>query len=507
MNMQTTESPGWAQTGAQPTIAIIGAGLSGIATVVKLRKAGYTDITVYEKADRVGGTWRENTYPGLSCDVPSAWYSFTFALKANWSHRFSYGPEIQAYLERVAKDFKVNNVVQFNTPVTSLIWEGAHWRLTTGEGDQYNYDVVIAATGILHHPAYPNIEGLDSFEGASFHSSRWDHSVDYGNKRVGVIGTGSTAAQIVGKITDQVNEMFVFQRTPQWMTPLPQKKYSFAWKALLTLLPFLKKKSYDYYSKFLSQFAEASVGNKEIQNKVSAICRKNLERNVPDLELRKKLTPDYQAACKRLIFCSDFYPAISRDNAHLITEDIVRITPKGVETADGNVHELDVLVLATGFNPSAFILPTEVTGENGRSLKEFWGSAPRAHRSVALPGFPNFWMIEGPTGPVGNLSLVTISEAQVDYVISMLDKMKAEGLASVTAKENAYETYNSAMVEAIDNTVWVTGGCDSWYIDESGKPNLYPWHPDRFLEQMANPDFDEYHLHANSPTPIEGRAL
>jgi len=485
----------WAAAGRQPSIAIIGAGMSGIAAVVKLRKAGYTNLTVYEKTDRVGGTWRENTYPGLSCDVPSRWYSFSFALNPDWNHRFSYGPEIQAYMEKVARDFGVTDIVRFHTPVTRLVYDAPTWRLTTASGEEHEYDVVIAATGILHKPAYPDIEGLDSFEGACFHSARWDHRVPLAGRRVGVIGTGSTSAQIVGDVAAEVGELFVFQRTPHWMAPLPQKKYSQGWKRLLRVFPFLQRWAYRYYMELMVRtFGAATTGNHKMLERIDRICRRNLERNVPDPELRAKLTPDYTAACKRLILCSDFYPAISRPNAHLVTDPIARITPKGVQTRDGALHELDVLVLATGFDPSAFILPTRVTGENGRDLENFWDGAPRAHRAVAVPGFPNLWMLEGPTGPVGNLSLITITEHQVDYVIAMLDKMKRDGLAAVAVREEAFEGYNEAMRRALPETVWVTGGCTSWYIDKSGMPNLYPWPPKRYLRSMRRPDFSEYRL-------------
>ncbi len=497
----------WADDGRQPAIAIIGAGMSGIAAVVKLRQAGYTNLTVYEKTDRVGGTWRENTYPGLSCDVPSRWYSFSFALNPDWTHRFSYGPEIQAYMEKVADDFGVTDIVRFETPVTRLEYEGPTWRLTTGSGEEHVYDVVISATGILHHPMLPDIEGLDSFSGARFHSARWDHSVELSGKRVGVIGTGSTAAQIVGAITDDVAEMHVFQRTPQWMAPLPQKKYSKLLKRVMRLFPFLQRLGYRYYFwSMLRTFGAATVGDKRMQAVLSRACQKNLDQNVADPELRAKLTPDYQAACKRLVFCSDFYPAISQDHAHLVTEPIARVTPAGVETTDGKVHELDVLVLATGFDPSAFILPTRVTGEDGRDLESFWDGAPRAHRAVALPGFPNFWMLEGPTGPVGNLSLITVTEHQLDYVISMLDRMKAEGLAAVAAREEAFAAYNQSMREAIPNTVWVTGGCTSWYIDKTGLPNLYPWAPRTYLESMKAPDFSEFRLMKAVEQPLAADA-
>ncbi len=485
----------WARAGRQPRIAIIGAGMSGIAAVVKLQRAGYSDLTVYEKTDRVGGTWRENTYPGLSCDVPSRWYSFSFALKADWPHRYSYGPDIQAYMESVAKEFGVTEKVRFNSAVTALVYEAPRWRLTTTNEEREVFDVVISATGILHQPVYPDIDGLESFAGASFHSARWDHSVPLEGKRVGIVGTGSTACQIVGAITGRVAEMHVFQRTPHWVAPLPQKEYSARWNQFLAMFPFMQRLVYHYYFQILVRtFSAATVGNKLMQRWMTQICRKNLEDNVPNPVLRAKLTPDYQATCKRLIFCSDYYPALSRPNAYLITEGIARVEPAGVRTTDGKLHELDVLILATGFDAAAFILPARVTGEDGADLAQRWDGSPRAHRAVAVPGFPNFWMLEGPTGPVGNLSLIAISEHQVDYIISMLDRMKKDGLAAIAPKQSAFEDYNAAMGEAIKTTTWATGGCKSWYLDKSGVPNLYPWFPTRYLKEMHNPVYSEYRL-------------
>jgi cation diffusion facilitator CzcD-associated flavoprotein CzcO len=276
---------------------------------------------------------------------------------------------------------------------------------------------------------------------------------------------------------------------------------------VLRTFPFLQRLAYRYYFELmLRTFSAATVGDKKKQRMLSEACLKNLEENVPDPELRARLTPEYQAACKRLIFCSDFYPAISSDNAHLVTEPIECVTPQGVRTADGELHELDVLVLATGFDPTAFILPTRVTGEDGLDLESFWDEAPRAHRAMAVPGFPNFWMLEGPTGPVGNLSLITVTEHQLDYVISMLDRMKADGLAAIAAREEAYAAYNDAMRRAIPNTVWVTGGCTSWYIDKTGLPNLYPWAPQRYLEEMHAPDFSEFRLMREVDEPAAANA-
>ena len=486
---------GWARAGRVPRIAIIGAGMSGIAAVVKLRRAGYTDLTVYEKADRVGGTWRENHYPGLSCDVPSYWYSFTFAPNPDWSHRFSYGPEIQAYMEKTARDFGVTDVVRFGTAVAELRYEAPRWRLTTEHGDEEVYDLVVSATGVLHHPVLPDIEGLDSFEGEMFHSARWDDEAGIDGRRVGVIGTGSTAAQIVGEIGPKVERLSVFQRTPQWMAPLPQKEYSARWKAFARRFPVVLKALYFFYYWLMStRIGGAVLGDEKAHAALANACQRNLEQNVEDPALREKLTPDYAAACKRIVICSDFYPAICADNAELVTEAIQRIEPRGVRTRDGCLHELDTLVLATGFDPTRFILPIRVTGEGGADLEKRWDGAPRAHRAMSVPDFPNLWMIEGPTGPVGNLSLITISEYQIDYLVHCLDEMKKRGLEAMAPKEEAFVAYNAEINQGLQSTIWVRGGCNSWYLDKTGLPNLYPFSPARFRKEMRNPDFSEYRL-------------
>ena len=497
----TASNQPWAQSGRQPRIAIVGAGMSGIAAVVKLRKAGYTDLTVFEKTDKVGGTWRENRYPGLSCDVPSYLYQFSFEPNPDWTHRFSYGPEIQAYMERTAKKYGLTKVTRFNTPVTELRYKAPVWQLTTGDGDQEVFDVVISATGVLHHPSTPDIPGLDDFEGAKFHTARWNDDLDLTGKKVGIIGTGSTSAQIVGAITEKVDKLVLFQRTAQWMFPLWQKEYSKPWKFLLRNVPLLEKLACWTQRQAIEQsFVRATLGNKFMLAQVARGCRRNLEKNVSDPALRAKLTPDYKAACKRLIFCSNFYPAISRDNAVLETDGIERIEANGIRTASGQLHELDVLLLATGFKASNFILPTTVIGENGEQLGTRWDGAPRAHRSTCIPGFPNFWMLEGPTGPVGNFSLIMISEYQMDYIIHGLNKMKQDKLAAIAPKESAFHTYNQAMGKAVQRTIWSTGGCQSWYLDKTGVPNLYPWTPARFRREMRDPDFGEFRLLKNVST-------
>lgn len=485
----------WAKEGRQPRIAIIGSGFSGIGAIIKLREAGYTDLTCFEKADRLGGTWRDNTYPGLSCDVPSHWYSYSFELNPDWTHRFSYGPEIWAYQEKVANKYDLCRDIQFNNEVTELTYLGPQWKVKSTRNGEEVFDFVIAATGLLVNPAYPDIPGLDTFEGDVFHSARWDHKVSLQGKRVGIIGTGSTACQIVGAIAKDVGHLDVFQRTPHWLTPMPQRAYSRAWQTVLKLFPSLQTLIRNLIrSRMENTFGKATLGDAGEQKKIEDVCLKHLADQVPDPDLRAKLTPDYKATCKRLILCSDFYPAVCQDNVDLVTDRIEAIEPRGLRTSEGEIHELDVLVLATGFKAGDFILPTEVYGENGLSLREFWNDLPRAHRAMTFPGFPNFWMLEGPTGVIGNTSLIDISEHQIGYLIDVINKIRDDKLFSIAPKQEAYDNYNDSMSEAIVTSTWATGGCDSWYLDKSGRPNIYPWLPDEYRKAMQNIDFSEYEL-------------
>tara|TARA_R110001599_G_scaffold69414_6_gene195520 strand:- start:22486 stop:24012 length:1527 start_codon:yes stop_codon:yes gene_type:complete len=483
----------WAAQGRQPRIAIIGAGFSGIGALIKLRKQGYTDLTCFEKAEKIGGTWRDNHYPGLSCDVPSHFYSYSFEPNPDWTHRFSYGPEIWAYMNKVADKYEVKRDIHLNCGVTDLKYLGPQWQLTTEHGDVEIFDLVIAATGVLVNPAYPAIKGLDSFAGLQWHSARWRDDVSLQGKRVGIIGTGSTACQIVGAIAGEVAHLDVFQRTPHWLNAMPQKKYSATWRFMLRWVPGLQLAIRNFMRWLMEYtFARATLGDEKQQQRVQDACEAFLQEQVPDPELRARLTPDYKATCKRMIMCSDYYPALQQDNVALITDRIAEIVPEGVKTADDKVHELDVLLLATGFKVSDFILPTRVTGENGLELAEFWRDAPRAHRALTFPGFPNFFMLEGPTGVFGNTSLIDISEHQIACVIAIIDRMKQEGVAVVAPKQEAYEAYNRAMSRDIGKSTWATGGCDSWYLDATGTPNIYPWLPQRYREDMLNPDFSEY---------------
>lgn len=477
-----------------PKFAIIGAGMAGILAAIKLTEAGLTDFTVFEKADRPGGTWRENTYPGISCDVPSHLYSYSFALTPDWSHRFSPGEEIQAYFERLAAEHGLHARTRFGDEVTRCAFSQGRWHLDTANGYHDDFDIVIAATGVLHHPNVPDLEGLDDFEGAAFHSSRWDHDAKLDGARVGVIGTGSTAIQIVSAIVDRVGKLSLFQRTAQWV--LQQKNPAYTDDERLDLRED-PSRLVDLHTELSQQFdvfarVVVDAGSPEMAA-VEEACRANLEDTVRDAELRERLRPDYRAACKRLVISPNFYDAIQRPTAELVTEPIERVEAAGIRTRDGRLHELDVLVLATGFKANAFMRPMELIGRDGITLEQAWAARPSAYLSITIPDFPNFFMLNGPNGPVGNFSLIEVAELQFDYILQLVECIRSGHQREVSATQEALDRFEAARVEASSNTIWMTG-CRSWYLDDRGIPAVWPWPFERFRDEMRTPKLDAFDL-------------
>jgi cation diffusion facilitator CzcD-associated flavoprotein CzcO len=472
---------------------IIGAGMAGVLSGIKLREAGYDDFTLYEKADRLGGTWRENTYPGIACDVPSHLYSYSFEPNPEWSHRFSPGDEIEAYFEGVARKYGVDGRIHYGEEVTRCAFEGGRWRLETKSGRRDEADVVIAATGVLHHPNVPDLLGLERFEGALFHSARWDHGVRLDGRRIGIVGTGSTAVQIVSALIDRVGKLSLFQRTAQWIMPQENPAYAESEKAEFRKHPETMHQLHAQLSQLFAQgFSNAVVDAESPQMKmIQDLCRANLESSVTDPALRERLRPSYRAACKRLIISPDFYQAIQKPNAELVTEGIERLEPAGVRTRDGRLHALDVLVLATGFRADRFVRPMGVIGEGGRALDVRWSKRPDAYLSIAVPGFPNFFMLNGPNGPVGNFSLIEVAELQMAYILQLVDELRAGRCRTLSPSEEATARFEAAREEAAKRTVWTTG-CRSWYLDDRGIPAVWPWTFDLFREEMARPKLEAY---------------
>jgi cation diffusion facilitator CzcD-associated flavoprotein CzcO len=478
-----------------PRFVVIGAGMSGILTAIKLTEAGLTDFTIYEKADRLGGTWRENTYPGIACDVPSHLYCYSFEPNPSWSHTFSPGPEIYAYFEGVARKHGVEEKIRFGEEVVACEWVDGRWQLATASGHRDEADVVIAATGVLHHPRIPEIDGLGSFAGAAFHSARWDHSVDLDGKRVGIIGTGSSGVQIVGAIVDQVAHLDLFQRTAQWVLPQDNTPYSEEQQEEFRRNPESMRELHDALAQLFAEgFGDAVVdADSEHMKMIEDACREHLESAVTDPALRERLRPDYRAACKRLVVSGDFYPAIQRPNAELVTDPIEQIEPGGVRTSDGVLHELDVLVLATGFEAHDFMRPMSIVGRDGTKLAEVWADRPTAYLSISIPDFPNLFMLNGPNGPVGNFSLIEVAELQLAYILQLVEQLRAGDTREISATHEVLAQFEVDRFEAAKHTIWSTG-CRSWYLDDRGVPAVWPWPFQQFRERMAAPDLEAYEL-------------
>lgn len=475
-------------------IAVIGAGMSGLLTAIKLREAGYCEFRVFEKASRVGGTWRDNTYPGLTCDVPSQHYCYSFEKNPEWSHLFSPGAEIAAYFENVARKYQLEDSIVFDHELVAAKWCDGRWHLEFANGARETFDIVISATGVLHHPVFPNISGRDVFDGASFHTARWRHDVDLTGKKVGIIGTGSTAIQIVPSIINTVESLSLFQRSAQWILPIPNPPYSDEQKAEYRAQPERLDFAYDQFAERIrTTIARAVIGDTEQMEKIAEACRRNLTDNVTDPALRAELTPDYAVACKRLIMSEQFYPAIQRHNANLITVPIDAIETNGVRTRDARLHDLDVLVYATGFDAHRFIRGMQITGDNGQSIDDVWCEATTAHRSMTVPGFPNFFMMVGPNSPIGNFSLIMVAEQQIQHILKLIEPIRQGRCTSLQPSGDACATFNEKVRAAMGNTVWVSG-CSSWYLDQNGNPILWPWTLERFVEDMHEPIFDEYVL-------------
>jgi cation diffusion facilitator CzcD-associated flavoprotein CzcO len=487
----------------QLRVVVIGAGMSGILAAIRLREAGLDDVVLYEKADRLGGTWRENTYPGLTCDVPSHFYSYSFALNPEWSQRFSPGAEILAYLGDVARRYGIEARIRYGTEVRRGTFEHGRWRLETADGATDEADVIIAATGVLHHPKYPDIEGLGTFAGPSFHSARWDHDVSIADKRVGIIGTGSSAIQIVSAIVDQVAELRLFQRTAQWIAPAPNPAYTDDEKVVFRQTPAAMVAIRDEVSRaFIDGFANVLVdADAPMLQAIHAGCVAHLESRVTDPGLRERLRPTYRAACKRLIISDGFYAAIQHPNATLVTEGIARIEPAGVRTRDGVLHALDVLVLATGFHVNWFVRPMAVFGRAGVVLDDVWNEGPFAYLAIAVPDFPNFFMLNGPNSPVGNFSLIEVAELQMGYILQLIEAIRSGRCDAVSPLPEAMARFDAERRAAAQKTIW-NSGCKSWYLDAAGLPTAWPFTWDRFRDEMRGPRLEDFDLRRGAKEPL-----
>ncbi len=473
---------------------IVGGGMAGILVAIRLREAGYTNFTLYEKADSLGGAWRDNTYPGVACDVPAHLYSYSFAPNPDFSRLFAPGSEIRAYFEHTARERGVLPHVRFGQEIVRCAHEGGHWQLETARGDRDHADFVLMATGVLHQPNVPELPGLANFASARFHSARWDHAVPLDRKRVGVIGTGSTAVQIVSALADRVAKLALFQRTAQWIMPQENPEYSATDRAEFRQRPEVLQHVRHKQARLFTEVSNAVIDVESTQlQTIEQACLTNLEKSVRDAELRERLRPDYRAACKRLVISGDFYRAIQAPSAELVTDAIERIEPEGVRTRDGRLHALDVLVLATGFRADRFMRPMRVFGRDGLSLDALWAQRPLAYQTVSVPGFPNLFMLNGPNSPIGNFSLVEAAEVQLGYILQLIERVRAGECREINATQAATERFELERVAAAKRTVW-SSGCKSWYLDDRGVPTAWPWSFAHFRERLAQPVSADFEL-------------
>ncbi len=466
-------------------VAIVGAGFAGLGTAIKLREQGIDDFVLLDRGDEVGGTWRDNTYPGAACDVPSQLYSFSFALNPEWTHSFSGQPEIQAYLQRCADDSGVRRHFHAGVDVTAACWddERSCWHVETDRGD-LDAQILVAAVGALSDPRVPPIPGLEGFGGPVFHTAAWDHDFELTGKRVAVVGTGASSIQVVPQIAPKVGQLHLFQRTPPWVLPRLDRAFSKAEKWLFEHVPAAQRlvRSALYWAR--ESFVLGFAVNPKLMRVAERAARRQLDRQVPDPELRRKLTPDYTIGCKRILLASDYYPALTRPNVEVLTEGLAEVRGNTVVGADGSAREVDAIVFGTGFHVTDMPAMQWLYGRGGVQLADAWKGGMSAYRGTTITGFPNLFMLVGPNTGLGHTSMVVMIEAQIAYLLDCLRHMDTHGIGVIDVRPAAEEDYNEQLQQDMSGTVWTTGGCASWYLDERGRnTTLWPSFTFRFRRQ------------------------
>ncbi|WP_432420828.1 flavin-containing monooxygenase [Nocardia brasiliensis] len=478
----------------EPRVVIIGAGVSGIASAVTLQRNGIDDFVILEKGSEVGGVWHWNHYPGLTCDVPSQLYQFGFAPKPDWSQVFAPGPEIQRYLADVVDRFGLRPHVRTNAEVTAATFTGSGWRVETGDGNSYEADFVIAATGVLHHPATPELPGLAEFTGAVLHTARWDDSVPTDGKRIAVIGTGSTGVQVVSALQPKARRLAHFVRSPQWVIWAPMRLPQPAVVgAVLDRLPQVNRALYRAGMTGAKLFTDVVTRPSWRRRAVQEYARLSLRVQVRDPRLRAQLTPDYQPLCKRQVLSGSYYRALHARNTELVTDAITAVTPTGIRTSDGTEHEFDMIVLATGFQAHNYMRPMNLAGRDGIAIDDAWVKGPRAYRMTAVPGFPNLFTVLGPNSPTGSIPLHHAAEVTARYIVAWINRWRTGEFDTVEVTEAATARFEAEVGKALEPTVWNTG-CNSWYFTEGGHIDLLPFDRATMEALLATPDDRDFHL-------------
>jgi cation diffusion facilitator CzcD-associated flavoprotein CzcO len=476
-------------------VAVVGGGFGGVGAAAMLKRAGYEDVTVFERGERVGGVWHHNTYPGAACDIPSHLYEFSFATNPRWSRRYAPQAEIQAYLEEIVSRYGVRDRIRTGTEVLSARWDEARdaWVLETTAGP-HEANVLVTACGQLSVPTVPPIPGLESFAGPAFHTARWRHDVDLAGKRVAVIGTGCSAIQVVPAIQPIVDQVDVYQRSPGWTLPKMDFPYSERAQRLFERFPILQRLDRAAIFYFQELAAAGMTKHRWLLPAFRAISRRRINQAISDPDLRRKVTPTDEIGCKRIMLTDEWYPTLTKPNVELIADRIAEVTPTGIRMQDGGERPADVLVLATGFATHGFVAPMEIAGAGGRRLSEAWAEVPRAYLGLSVPDFPNMFLLYGPNTNGGSGSVVNTIEAGVNHVIAALRELDRAEARRIEVSRAAAERFDRELRAALAGTVWHSG-CTNWYVDENGNdPNQWPWLWTTYRRRAERLEPDTYEL-------------
>lgn len=483
-------------------VAIVGTGFSGIGAAIALRRAGI-DYVLFERRGEPGGTWLDNSYPGCTCDVPSHLYSFSFALNPEWTHTYSSQADIWAYLKELARRYEILPRIRFNHELLSAAWneDARRWRIETSHGE-WTADVLIMACGALSEPAIPSLPGLENFAGTTFHSANWNHAHQLSRERVAVIGTGASAIQFVPKIQPIVERLHLFQRTPAWILPHPNRAITYFERAVYRRFPVVQRivRAGAYWSRELL-IGTALTRHIGLTRLIARAAGKHLARQVKDEDLRRKLTPTYLPGCKRILISNDFYPSVSASNAELVTEPIREVRAHSIVTEDGREREIDAIIFGTGFRVTSNPFALRVHGRDGRTLATEWSeSGGQAYRGTTVPGFPNLFLMTGPNTGIGHTSLLVMIEAQLGYLVACLRHLQKRRIASFEVRREPYEEFNREIRRKMQHTVWLRGGCASWYLDSHGRnTTLWPDYTWKYRRLMRRFDAESYEFSGAGP--------
>ncbi|WP_420584941.1 flavin-containing monooxygenase [Ruegeria sp.] len=479
---------------------IIGAGFSGLTMAIEARKRGIRDIAILEKADDIGGTWRENTYPGVACDIPSHLYSMATHLNPNWSRAYAGGAEIQEYLQKVCRDEGLYDLCHFHQQLKSAHWDGACWQVETEGGQRWSARFLVSAIGALHLPSIPDIPGAESFPGPKFHSAQWDHEADLANKSIAVVGTGASAVQFVPEIAKSAANVTIFQRTAPYVLPRPDGPIAPWVRDLYRRVPALPRLRRKLIYLIFEYRHRVFRGEERMVNFAMKMWRKALEASISDPEERQRLTPDYRIGCKRILSSNDWYPALARDNVHVIPHGVASIEGNRIIATDGSQTQADVLIWGTGFHVTDVVDRLDISGTDELTLREAWADGMKANLGTAIAGFPNFFILLGPHTGLGHNSVVLMIEAQVRHIGWVLDQMQRDGIRAITPDAAKQASFTQEMQNRHSDSVWQAGGCKSWYQDAEGRnTTLWPGTVSEYEKRMAQSGMEQYH-----PAPSQG---